>query len=648
MESNNLNNSAIPNNSANPAVLDPDTIKSNVLRLQNANASPEDIDSYVKSATQESQAAQPQANKSIGGFFSNFASDIPNTISDVVGGTANLASHPIESAENIYQSAKSGNLLNQFAGGLLKGDIKGFGNALYNRPLSTAVDIGSVAEPFLKVGGLGEVAKIANPLIKGTEVGGKVLESLGAEKSIAPFAKSYLPETAKSFTEERIKPPISAITKSRFLQQGEAVASKTLFGQGIINDVNNAKNLLSKKTSDILGRITPDINLSQESLGKNIQQGFREYQNTFKQTQNKIYDAFLSTSAKLPATTENTTKALEDIISQKQLSATNTAEANFYQKIADKVSGNTPELAKAGISPEIAKQIGYQGANFNFENLKATRTDIGEMIAKDPTNGNLRKLYGALSDDMENTVKNSDKNLGNQLNTINEGYKTGINKIESKLSMSIQKSSPEKIASNLFKKNSADTQKLLKEMIGPEKYSDLSKTYLADTLKKSTVRGEFDVNKLKSNLSKLDKDTLNEIFTPQQRKTLNGAMDALGKNQKLQEAIKTGTKVSEGSQTAFLNRTTQLPLETGAFLTALATGHFGLAAGIISDLGLEYSGTKLFTSDLGRKFLTEGLKIPENKTLTRVGGFAKNQATPIGRGASLGRFNKQRNNPGEE
>ena len=46
---------------------------------------------------------------------------------------------------------------------------------------------------------------------------------------------------------------------------------------------------------------------------------------------------------------------------------------------------------------------------------------------------------------------------------------------------------------------------------------------------------------------------------------------------------------------------------TTAFATAMLTGQVGIAIGILFGTGLEASYAKLFTTDAGRKFLTEGL-----------------------------------------
>ena len=84
--------------------------------------------------------------------------------------------------------------------------------------------------------------------------------------------------------------------------------------------------------------------------------------------------------------------------------------------------------------------------------------------------------------------------------------------------------------------------------------------------------------------------------------------------------MKSGEKIAQGSQTAFLSR---IVAQSSAFTGALFSGHFGVAAGILAETGLENTATRLFTSETGKKFLTEGFKIREGvKQVLRVGGVS--------------------------
>ena len=95
-------------------------------------------------------------------------------------------------------------------------------------------------------------------------------------------------------------------------------------------------------------------------------------------------------------------------------------------------------------------------------------------------------------------------------------------------------------------------------------------------------------------------------------------MNFLNKNEQLLKALRSGSKVSEGSQTAFLTQTKRLGQEFIAFTVALATGHYTIATGFLLDFGIEWGGPKLLTSRIGKKFLTKGITIPRSLKMLRV------------------------------
>ncbi|MEK6883670.1 MAG: hypothetical protein AABY22_28840, partial [Nanoarchaeota archaeon] len=219
--------------------------------------------------------------------------------------------------------------------------------------------------------------------------------------------------------------------------------------------------------------------------------------------------------------------------------------------------------------------------SFTFEYLMRTRTSVGEVLQRNPESADLKRLYGALTRDMDVTLSIKDPLLGNELKLITESYRSGKQRIESNLIQSIERSNPENIAQNIFKKNNATALKTLKEIIGISRFNEISKAYLEDLIKKSYKQGRFDLKTLRKNFNKLDGETLNEIIPFTEKEILFEGMNFLNKNEQLLKALRSGSKVSEGSQTAFLTQTKRLGQEFIAFTVALATGHYTIATGFL-------------------------------------------------------------------
>jgi len=471
--------------------------------------------------------------------------------------------------------------------------------AIVNDPVGQILPFVLMTKAVADQAGFGEkfnsiVEKTASPVTKPITAAG--------EKIVAPFKGSALPETEAAFAEQGIKPPLSAITKSPVLKSAEALASKGLFGQKIIDTVNTALTQIQEKTNAIVEKITPQKSITDENLGRTIQEGLTEYENNFKVTSSKIYDQFNKEAGNPKAVVDRTLEVGREVVNQQSKSQ------------------------YGGVDPKILKMV----ERFNdtpdamrFDTLKATRTAVGEALGRDPQNTGLKRIYGALSEDMNATVKKVDSGLGEKLDAVDEAYRTGKQKIESNISSSIEKSNPERIANNLVKRNSAGTLKQVKEMIGPERFAEVSKTYMRGLMQDSVTRGKFDVTKFEKNINKLDEATRNELLGPENQKLLNDSLVELKKLQGLEKAMKPGQKIAEGSQTAYLMRLAQTTGGLGAFVTAVVTGQWGLASSILAGLGGEVAAVKFLSSDLGQQFLTRGFKLPSSPNVPSVN-------TPLG------------------
>ncbi len=449
-----------------------------------------------------------------------------------------------------------------------------------------------------------------------------------ATPDVAPFKKSFRPEVAKEFASEGITPPLSAITKSPFVQGAESLAAKSVFGRKIVDRVKSAESAIEKKVNDTINQIRPEKNLSDENLGKTIQEGLREYEHNFKVDEEKIYTAFARTygSKMVAEDTFDTQTVLKSILEQQGRDYFKGIDPRL-QSMFERLTGETPDIKrmrKEGIPESLVQaEKDARVPLLTFDELKATRTSVGEQLARDPENTALKRLYGALSSDMKAAVDSLDPigEAAANLKMLDATYKSGKQRIESRIAQSIEKSNPERIAQNLITRNSAQTLKTLKEMIGNTRFEEISKAFVRQTLDDAVTRGKFDVDKFKKKIGKYDKDTLNEIMNQNQRADLDIAVAKLEKYQRLRDALSPGKKFYEGSQTAFLQEIRGTGARAAAIFTALATGNVGLAIGIIFGTVGEAVYAKLFTSEFGRKFLTEGFK--GANTAKSVGNYLK-------------------------
>lgn len=517
------------------------------------------------------------------------------------------------------------------------------------KAISNAASLGTkMAVRATEAGGVVSIQSGGNPdeIKTAAEVGG-IIPAAGAvlkplTKIASPFSKSYKPGVDALFHSEGITPPLSAISDSNVVRGAEAVASKGIFGGQVADIANKASAQLEQRTANIISKIKPGKVISDEGIGKELQKGLEDFNNNRKLVQGKIYDEFSKTYGKSNVYGMKTKDALATILEeQKQSILPPDSIDSKLQFALDKLTGaKNPQLKDlqdqinkfkslpgGKVPPELTRAYVAKSAeldkNLTFAELKKTRTDVGELMTKNPENTALKRLYGALTDDMTTAVnqvasqdpliKNAATFAKDSLDKLNQGYATGMNKLQSDIAQSIEKSHPESIAKNFIKRNSADSVKLMKEIVGPEKFKNVTDYFMRDMFDTSLTRGEFNVSKLKNNLASYDKETLNELLNPAQQKELNDAISQLEKYQTMGEALKSGQAMAKGSQTAFLSK-------IGILSTAIFSGHFAVASGILlGDVALK----KLFTTEFGRKLLTEGLTVTNLKTLNALKGVSE-------------------------
>ncbi len=495
-----------------------------------------------------------------------------------------------------------------------------------------------------KVGGPG--ARVIETTANKTGIPAKIASATEKVRNFnpfAPFKKSFKPEVNNLFETEGITPPVSAITDSNAIKGAEAVASKGLFGQKVAEVASKAIEEVQKRVNEIVERITPKKAISDEALGKIIQEGLKEHEDKFKLTQGKIYDEFSKTYGESNVYGKNTKDALSTLVEEQKkdflgpdavdsrlegalnrITGANNPELKALQKTIDeaRAAKANPETMQK-LEEEFSTKQAELDKSLTFDELKATRTHVGELLTKNPENSSLKRLYGAITKDMETAIGDIVKNdplvddaakvAKASLDKLNQSFATGKAKIQSNIAQSISKSHLESIAKNLIKRNSAETLRQVKEMIGEERFYEVQKSFLRNIFDESVTRDKFDIGKLKKKLGEYDQATLDELMTPEQQASIRESVSQLEKYDSMSEALKAGKKMAEGSQTAFVGK-------ISALLTAVGSGAFKLASGII--LG-DFALNRLFSSSLGRKILTEGLNPPNLKALNSLKDFSK-------------------------
>lgn len=210
------------------------------------------------------------------------------------------------------------------------------------------------------------------------------------------------------------------------------------------------------------------------SAGEALQAGAKKWISRFEEVASKAYDA-IPISPKAPTTFDNTLGALQDL------------NGRF---------SSNPKLAEAMQNSRLSRYLdalGGKDSALSWEDMKQFRSRIGEEIGdarfSDGTmTSDLRKLYGALSEDMRASAAAQGPQALRRFDRANDLYRQGQERIEGSLKSILGddgKMAPEKAAAVIDRiakanKGSSDLKKLaeVRASIPAEEWGEVSGTLI--------------------------------------------------------------------------------------------------------------------------------------------------------------------------
>ena len=320
-------------------------------------------------------------------------------------------------------------------------------------------------------------------------------------------------------------------------------------------------------------KITPENVVSREIVGQEIKDGFNKFKTNFDNTKEALYNEVLPQAKGKTAIVDKTKEVLQDIIKQKQaaLGVADPGEIKEFQRILSSIDG---------------KQV-------NFENLRAMRTEIGKMKTARGFAPELKRLYSALSEDLDNTAKAINPETAKKIAEADAFYKENIQKIQSSIGKSVLKSNPENIVKNIVKPNNVTNLRLLKTLVGEDSFQYIGSSFMTDSIKNAMKNGEFDLNKFKRIITKYDEPTLKEILTPEQFDNLQEVIRANDDVQLVSDALKRGSRLGLTG--------TAIQLGKGMEMVKL---FFSKPLYLLGSLVGEKALSEFLISPEGRKFIT--------------------------------------------
>ena len=394
------------------------------------------------------------------------------------------------------------------------------------------------------------------------------------------------------------------------------VVSNSKFWSGIEGALSQAPlttDMISGKFADLLsemgnyasktaGALTSSE--GREQAGAQVVRGVDSFVNRFSQQATELYD-------KIPI------EKTEIVATPNFLAALGRVDQDFVSNPAFREIFSSPFMQK--MKDAMVKENG----SITYGTLKAVRTQIGGKINSmnlmgDAEMGELKMLYGALSQDLESVAYHG--GFGTEFTRANNYWKAGRRRIDDTLQPIVNKA----VHSDVYKavmsgsKDGAQKLRVLKRSLPMDKWNAVVGQHIRELGRaKPGVQDEtgelFSASTFMTNYNSLNKEARDVLFTGIEYKGLEGAIKNLAK---ASDAVKDTSKMANNSGTA--QRMMYFQLITGT-LGYGAAGSGGALSAMAAATLAPVAIAKLVTHPKFVNWLAAGAKVTPDNTAQHFG-----------------------------
>ena len=405
-------------------------------------------------------------------------------------------------------------------------------------------------------------------------------------------------------------PSMAQATQSPAIDAAESLVSKVPGGTGIIRKAAEETNQkLAQGVEDIATKLAGRPGADPEMAGLSITKGIDNFASRFRAKGEKLFDEVSKVIPDDAATPmANTIAKLDELtIPVQGAEATSQALANpRIIKIADAVKTDAAD----GAMP--------------FQQVRRLRSAIGRQLTdssliSDIPRGELKQLYGALSEDIKSAAHAA--GAGKQFDRANRFYAKGIERIEGFLDPLAKKNVPEQVFLALERggKNGATQLRAIRKSVDPEQWNVMASASIrrlgkATPGQQSAEGGEFSFNTFLTNWNKLD---------PAAKSTMFSGPKMMGVRDDLDSIARAAHRIRESSK-AFANPPNTASTLVGSsamFIGAgsILTGNLALPSMLAMGSIAANGAARLMTSPKFVKWLANASKTPTKSLPAHLG-----------------------------
>lgn len=321
-------------------------------------------------------------------------------------------------------------------------------------------------------------------------------------------------------------PTVAQATQSTFLDSIEQLLAKAPGGAGRIRQrvqstTQNVREGL-ERLSSVGGR-----GLDAESGGRAAIRGVEDFVERFQARSGPLFDEITArVGATSPAGITNTQRALNEIT---------TPIAG-----AERTSERFVSPFIKGLADDIAADAGA-GGQLPFQALQRVRSLVGEKLANpsltsDVPNAQLKRLYGAISDDIRSTAQAAGPEAARAFSRANRFYRAGQGRIQDTLEPLVRNRVPEQVFESLLRggKTGGTQLRTVMRSLRPEQQDAITGTVIrrlgtAVPSQQGAEGAEFSFNTFLTKWNQLDEGARNALFNRGRNLSLGNDLNALAR-----------------------------------------------------------------------------------------------------------------------
>ena len=440
-------------------------------------------------------------------------------------------------------------------------------------------------------------------------------------------------ELVKAFTDSGVNPTLANITEGK----------KTATFQNLVDNFPGGKGIIEKATQDQIDSIAKQLSGitgkggTTQQTGKVIQEGAISAKQASEARVSKLYDdldKFIPKEAKiaddLNPLVEEARKLGIEMLDPIEVGGskipTNNLKAAFQDEVVTDALINQKQTSSVLTAYERRLQaVGDNSGQMPYKNLKSLRSNVGRKLQSGLLEGDekgaLKKLYGALSEDMKAavTAQGGEKAL-QSFNKANNAFIRQTNILNKTLDPLIKADTPEKVynmALSGTKQGGTNIKRIMRGLNSTQQEfvrgTVTNRMGLTQPGQQDSFGEVFSPNKFLTEWNKLSPEARVNIFTAKQTDSINT----------LNKAISTIKEVGKSAQTS-----NNLPYLTYLGLGGVLATSPVAAAGVVSGANIT---ARMMTNPRFVKWLAQAPKvrraeIPKHlKALSTIAGVGNTE-----------------------